>query len=383
MNLEHLSTSTPASNISKADFERMEMTGNSDESAVPSMDDIMRNSPLQKFLKEGERKNLPKDAEEEAAPDESEAEVPEETSEEAVNDSDEEQNQEESTEEKADEDDKESTQEADLPKEEDIDWEYKVPVKIDGELKYVTLEEIRKGYATDQHLSQKGRELGEIRKKVEQESSQRLKELVDLGTMLQVELTATETTLAKEYGEIKQQYAKAKEDGDSYTARDLKDKLDDVQEKYWAARNKREMGAKKVVDQIARKQAEEQQMLRQEFDKNITSEIPDWGDKVAESVRKFALKEGLTEDILGNIYSPVIVRMLNEYRILKTAKETGVAKRKETPVVKSIPSKKAPKPEAKAERVRQETRSRVLSGEASPAEQQNFLKSISKLRHKL
>lgn len=379
MNLDHLSTSTPASNISKADFERMEMTGNSDEPAVPSMDDILKNSPIQKFLKEGEKKNLPADDEEEAAPvkSEEEEEVPEETSEETVNDSDEEKNQEESEEEEEAEDDQESTQEANLPSEEDIDWEYKIPVKIDGKVEYKTLEEVRKGYATDQHLSQKGREIGEARKKVEQEGVVRLQELVQLGGILHNELTATETQYAKQYKELKDKVDKAKEDGDTYTVRELKDQLEDVQEKYWSTRSKREQGAKAVLEQIQRKQAEDQQALRQAFDENIKNEVPDWDGKVAESVRKFALKEGLSDAVLGQIYDPVVVRMLNEYRILKTAKETGVVKRKSAPVVKSIPSKKAPKAEVKEKRAHQANRERVFSGQATPQEQNEFLKNLS------
>jgi hypothetical protein len=379
MNLDHLSTSTPASNISKADFERMEMTGNSDEPAVPSMDDILKNSPIQKFLKEGEKKNLPADDEEEAAPvkSEEEEEVPEETSEETVNDSDEEKNQEESEEEEEAEDDQESTQEANLPSEEDIDWEYKIPVKIDGKVEYKTLEEVRKGYATDQHLSQKGREIGEARKKVEQEGVVRLQELVQLGGILHNELTATETQYAKQYKELKDKVDKAKEDGDTYTVRELKDQLEDVQEKYWSTRSKREQGAKAVLEQIQRKQAEDQQALRQAFDENIKNEVPDWDGKVAESVRKFALKEGLSDAVLGQIYDPVVVRMLNEYRILKTAKETGVVKRKSAPVVKSIPSKKAPKAEVKEKRAHQANRERVFSGQATPQEQNDFLKNLS------
>lgn len=384
--LPHLSTSSPASEVSSADFARNEgndKVGNSDESNVPSMADILRNSPARELLglKEDEE-SLPTDTETKT-PEKSDEEVPSETSDDAETASDEETTQEETTEEEPAADDQESTQDADLPTEDQIDWEYKIPVKIDGKVEYKTLEEVRKGFATDQHLSQKGREIGEAKKKIEEEGKAHLESLVQLGTVLHEELTQVESKLAKEYAQIDAEIKKAKESGDTYAARELKEKRDDVQSAYWEARNKRENGAKAVVEKIQKQQAEERQKLLEQFSTDIVNEIPEFNDKIAKSIREFALKEGISEGILNQVYDAKIVRILNDYRKLKMAKETGVVKRKSVPITKSVPSKKGPSQQTVTKRDSEELRSKVLSGSSSTSEQNAFLKSISKLNHKL
>jgi len=390
--LPHLSTSTPASEVSSADFAaqeaRNDKVGNSDESAVPSMADILRNSPAAKFFGKQEKtddESLPENTED-ATPEKSDAQevdVPKETSDDAVNDSDDEQNQEDQDAEDTDADDGKSTQEADLPAEEDIDWEYKIPVKVDGKVEYKTLEEVRKGFATNQHLSQKGRELGEVKKQVEEKANAQLNELVQIGTVLHEELTAVETQLATEYTKIVKQIEKAQEDGDTYTARELKEKRDDLQEKYWKTRTKREESAKKVVEKIQAKQREEQEKLLDQFNKDIVDIIPGFDEKLGKSIREFALKEGIPGEILNHVYDARIVRALNEYRLLKTAKESGVQKRKAALKVKSIPSKKGPTQAQVTKRSSEDLRSKVFSGSAGKDEQNAFLKSISRLGQKL
>lgn len=270
-----------------------------------------------------------------------------------------------------------------MPTEDQIDWEYKIPVKIDGKVEYKTLEEVRKGFATDQHLSQKGREIGEAKKKIDEEGKAHLESLVQLGTVLHEELTQVESKLAKEYAQIDADIKKAKESGDTYAARELKEKRDDVQTAYWEARNKRENGAKAVVEKIQKQQAEERQKLLEQFSTDIVKEIPEFDDKIAKSIRAFALKEGISEGILNQVYDAKIVRILNDYRKLKMAKETGVVKRKSVPITKSVPSKKGPSQQTVTKRDSEELRSKVLGGSSSASEQTAFLKSISKLGHKL
>ena len=238
MNLAHLSTSTPASEVSSQDF-RDDMSVN--ESDIPSFDDILKNSPAAAILgiKQDEEESLPEDSEDVPTPEDSEQEEAPADSDDDENDLEGEQDQENSEEESKDEDDT-STQESELPSEEDIDWEYRVPVTVDGKTEYLTLEEIRKGFATDKHLSQKGRELGDLKKQIEQERDTKLNELVQLGTMLHEQVTSQETGLATEYHSISEQIKKAREEGDRYTVAELKEKQEEVQQQYWELRKKRE-----------------------------------------------------------------------------------------------------------------------------------------------
>ncbi len=379
--IDNLSTNTPASEISSKDFDDGSYSADLE---AKSLDDILRNSPAAALLGLPEKEeSLPEEDESVPSPDDSseEQEVPE-TDEESETDLDEEEESKDSEEEQEAEDDT-STQDAELPSEDDIDWEYKVPVTVDGKTEYVTLEEIRKGYSTDKHLSQKGRELGELKKQIEQERTEKLQELVQIGQAVHQELTSVESGLATEYHKLSEQIEKAREEGDTYTARELKEQREAVQEKYWAARNKREASTKAVVEQIQAQQEEQRALLLKEYNEKIVDMIPDYSEKVAKSIREFALKEGVPEQLLDNIYDPTIVRFINDYRKLKTAKEKGEVKRKAVPSVKSVPTKKGIPASQKQKSAEQETRKKVLSGQGSSQDQLDFLKRISSVSKKL
>ena len=380
--LEHLSTNTPASNVSAADFAERDDRAHSDELAIPNFDDILKNSPAAELigLKKGSsEESLPDEEEGVQTPEQSEDEDPD-ASDDAENEADEDDADTETEEDESKDD--ESTQ-AELPKEDDIDWDYKVPLTIDGKVEYKTLAEIRKGYATDQHLSQKGRELGELKKQVEVEREAKLQELVTLGTVLHQEISAQEKTLETQYGEITAKIKAAREAGDTYTARELKDEQEQIQEQYWTLRNKREEGTKKVVAQLQAKQAEEQQTMVAQFQKEIVEILPGFDDKLAKSIRKFALDEGIPEALLESVYSAKVVKFIDDYRRLKTAKELGATKRKAAPVAKSVPTRKGTTASQKQAASVQQSRERVLSGQAGDREQLDFLKRISSVSKKL
>lgn len=383
MNLEQLSTNTPASEISSKSFDD---GSNSADLEAKSLDDILRNSPAANLLGLPEQEeSLPEEDDSVPSPEDSseeEEEVPEETDDDAENDLDEEKESKDSEEDNADEDDT-STQNADLPTEDDIDWEYKVPVTVDGNTEYVTLEEIRKGYSTDKHLSQKGRELGELRKQIEQEKTEKLKEVIELGQIIQQELTATERSLAEEYHKLSRDIEQARDEGDSYSARELKEQREAVQEKYWKSRNKREEQAKAIGSQLQTQIESERQELLNSYNERITTLVPEYSEEVARSVREFAIKEGISEELLNSVYDPQIVKFINDYRKLKTAKDTGAVKRKAAPTVKSVPSKKGTPKAQKEKQAANASRSKVLSGEGSRQDELDFLKRISSVSKKL
>ena len=381
MNLQHLSTNTPASEISSKDFDD---GGYSADLEAKSLDDILRNSPAAELLGLKDEESLPDEDSSVPNPDESEQEEEQaqENSDDSENDLNEEEESNDSEEENADEDDT-STQNAELPTEEDIDWEYKIPVTVDGKTEYKTLEEIRKGYSTDQHLSQKGRELGELKKQVEQERQEKLKELVDLGSVLHQELTQTETILSQEYHKLSADIEKAREDGDTYTARELKEKREEIQEKYWAARNKREAHSQQIALQFKAQQEESQKALLTKFETEVKDVIPDYSESTAKAIREFAIKEGMPEEVLNVIYDAKIVKFINDYRILKTAKEKGEAKRKTAPAVKSVPTKKGVPQSQKQKAASETNRQKVLSGQGTQADELDFLKRISSVSKKL
>merc|ERR1711991_445212 len=68
-----------------------------------------------------------------------------------------------------DEDEESSTEEVDTYSQDELDLDAQVVVKIDGEDKSVSFSDLIKGYSTEQSLSNKGRELGDARKQLEEE----------------------------------------------------------------------------------------------------------------------------------------------------------------------------------------------------------------------
>jgi hypothetical protein len=347
------------------------------------MADILRNSPAREIL------GLKDEEESQSNEDKTTPGQDEETAEgdpEASTGTENEAGDEETTDEKSDENAEEATEEsteAALPTEDEVDWDYKVPVKVDGKLEYKTLGEIRKGFATEQHLSQKGRELGDLKKAVETERTEKLQELVTLGTVLHEELSGVETQLGTKYHELSAAIEKARDEGDSFKARELKEEREAIQEKYWGVRNKREAGTKAVVEKIQAKQAEDQQKLLDAFQKEIVTAVPGFNDKVAKSVREFAISEGIPPALLDVIYDAKVVKFINDYRVLKGQSSKGVAKLKAAPVAKSAPVKKAPNAQVKQAAANQAVRAKVFGGQASAAEQNSFLKSLSSIAGKL
>ena len=377
--IPNLSTRTPASDASSDDGYI------SSESEANSLDDILRNSPMRDRLglPEDEEESLPKEDDSDATPDESsEEEAQKENDTESENDLDEEEESSESEKDNTVEDDT-STQDSEQIAEEDIDWEYKIPIKVDGKTEYVTLEEVRKGYSTDQHLSQKGRELGELKKQIETERTEKLTELIHLGTMLNQNLSGEEERLAAEYHSINAELQKAKDEGDTYTVRELREKLEESQTMYWEVRNGRELQIKVVAEKIQEQDKDNRRQLVAKFQEEIPSKIPDFNEKTAKDIREFALKEGIPEGLLDVVFDASVVKFIDDYRRLKTAKETGAAKRKVAPTQKSIPIKKAKSIDEVKATKQKTNRDRVLTGTGSPQDQLDFLKNISSISKKL
>lgn len=342
---------------------------------VPSLGDILRSSPVMgKFMEDSTKKdNVP-------APEDSvehdDNDVPDLTDGDGIapNDDDVIPNPDEDN---SNNDDSHGS----LPTEEDIDWEYKVPVKIDGKIEYFTLEQLRKGYATEQSLSAKGREIGDERKKIESERNEKLKELVDLGSVLHGQLEDTEKSLAAQYHSIREKMEEAIENGDGYEAKELKKKLQEAQQTYWEARTRREELQKQVGKHVEEAQQRQQEQLMQYFSKGIKEVLPEFNDDLAVQIRDFAIAEGIPEDLLGSLYEPKAIKFINDYRLLKERASKG-AKKREQVASKTTPTKRSTPERVRQDKVRADLRGKVLLGEADNREQLEFLKNISSLQNK-
>ena len=184
--------------------------------------------------------------------------------------------------------------------------EFQVMIKIDGEETAVDINELVKGYSTDASLSKKGRELGEARKELEAERDAKLQELEGMAQATGAVLHQAENAYAKQYHDLEKQIEKARKDGDTYELGELKDKREQSQKNYWAARQRREGVLKQVQEQTEQRQQEQFQQQIEHFHKEIPSLIPDFNEEVAMSIRDFAVEEGVAPELLDGITDPVV-----------------------------------------------------------------------------
>ena len=263
--------------------------------------------------------------------------------------------------------------EAELPEEDEIDWDYKVPVTIDGETQHLSLEEIRKGYATQQHLSNQGRELGEARKQIDEYRDARLAEVEAMAEATSAILGGSEQAAAQRYHEIDQQINAAREEGDTYKVQELKDQRELAQQQYWNIRQQREATMEQVA--VAKQQAEAEQWNEkvQAFHNGITEVIPEYNEEYAANLRSFGEEVGLSEDFMLSIVDPTVVKVMDDYRKLKQGVSTGAKKRAKAPV-KKAPTKKPRTEKQKKASKDNMIKARAFREDATPEDQMDFLR---------
>ena len=342
---------------------------NSGQSEQELLDAVMRSSPIMDELE------VPLPTEEVLEDDPVESEEVEDPESEEVVSEDYDEEVEESEEEVAGEDDA-STQ-PDIYTADDLDLDAMVAVKIDGQETEVSFGDLLKGYTTEQSLSKKGRELGEARKELEAERNEKLGELEAAAAASLQMLSGAENNLSKQYHDLEAQIAKARADGDTYEMNELKDKREQVQQNYWNARRRREGLLDNVGKQKQEFQAQQFNEQIQHFQEVIPSLIPDFDEKVANSIREFAIEEGIGEGLLDNVVDPKIVKFIDDYRRLKQGVSKGTAKRKAVPAKRALPTKKAPPASKKKQDAAKMRKARAFKEGSSQDDQMDFLRDYA------
>ena len=331
------------------------------------LDAVMANSPI---MDEAAPPPLPAEEEELEVPDEVEEEETAET--ESVSEDDE-----EVTEEAEEEgEDDTSTQNPDAYALDELD-DFAISVKIDGEETAVNIADLVKGYATEQSLTRKGRELGEARKALDEERAEKLGQIEHIAETTAAMLTQTEQAFASQYKDLEQKIQKARDEGDTYELGELKDKREQAQERYWSVRRRREGMMEAVAQQkqeIAQQQWVEQM---QYFQEQIPELVPGFDEKMAGDIRDFAMEEGLSTDVIDSIVDPVVVKMLNDYRVLKQGVSKGAEKRKAVPTKKAVPVKKPVPAKKKAEDAAKMVKARAFREDASEEDRNAFLRQYA------
>jgi len=282
----------------------------------------------------------------------------------------------ESEEEETEGEDDTSTEEPEVYTTDDLDLDAKVAVKIDGKESEVSFSDLIKGYSTEQSLSNKGRELGDARKQLEEEYGKKFSELKTVADASSSILYSSEQNLATKYHELDAQIDKARKEGDSYDLADLKDQREQAQKEYWQARKQRENFVTNIEKNAKEQQEKEFQENLQNFSKEIPTLIPDFNEKTAKAIREFALEEGIKQEVLDAVIDPTIVKFVDDYRRLKQGITKGTAKRKSI-VVKKAPIKKAKTKTQKEISENARIRDRAMSADSTDEEQMAFLRGLA------
>ena len=268
--------------------------------------------------------------------------------------------------EEEDDEDEESTQdeESDEIEEGELDLEYLVPVKVDGEESEVTIEELIKGYQTNQSQTKKGQELAEQAKQLETEKD-KSQIFQKINEDLLKQQDDRDLALLQSRKQVMDKMAK-----DGYVE-GVDDDLATLQYKYRSLEDeytKRKAERSKTTDKMIEAQEEEYRKTAEKnvkiFQKEIKTLIPDWSDKMAQDNYAFAVEQGIPEEFVNTIASPLIAKFINDYRVLKTSASTGAKKRKKAPV-KTVSAKKPVSKQNKVKTKSVDARKRIAKGKGS------------------
>ncbi len=275
--------------------------------------------------------------------------------------------QEEETEES--EDDGEDLPENDSEEDSELDLDYLVPVKIDGEESEVTMQELIRGYQTAAHANKKSIDASEQLKVAQAlaEESTALKE--ENAKLLSTTVDAEERQLAAYDRKIQQLIA----DDDMYELPKWQEarrvKAREIQEsKKEASRLENEAKEEKQKTEDANLQAYKEQAVDE-----LNSKIPGW-EKTYDEVVNWAVKDlGLAA--FADVVDPSVIALMYDYKTLKDGQKSAVTKRKKAPV-KSVKAKKSVDKNAKVKEKADNLRKKVLQGGATENQQDEFLGSM-------
>jgi len=356
--------------------------------SLPEMDDVQVDGQSEKQLLDAVMQGselaqaaglvpLPNEEIVEDGPVESDEQEEDQDADEAVSEDEGEEIESEDVDEVEDAAEEAATQEAEVYTADDLDLDAKVSVKIDGEETEVSFGDLLKGYTTEQSLSKKGRELGEARKLLETERSEKIGELERVATATSVIIGQREEVLAKDYHDIEKSIEKARADGDTYEVNELKDKREQAQKQYWDVRNQRE-GMIKAVEQERQKVTKENwEKEVKHFQETIPTMIPDFNEGIATKIRDFAISEGINPAALDTITDPGIVKFVDDFRRLKESTTKGAAKRKINPAKKALPTKKPKSTQKKAADKANSLRAKAFAKGSTKSDQDAFLKQLA------
>lgn len=265
-----------------------------------------------------EVKEEPEDTDEETQEDDGESEEETEESEEDDTDPDKE------TEEETEDDEEESEEEEEEPEaKKTLEDDAEVEVKVDGEVKKVSVKELKRLWGQEQALTRKNQEVAAKRKAIEHTES---KLAVSYEKLYQKAADRWEP-----YSKIDMLVASKQLDADQFAA------LRQEAQAAWEDFRFISEEADTFVKQNAAQQQEQLKAAAQEAVVELKKAIPNWNSNLYDSIREYAITLGMDAEIINNLVDPVAIQLIHKARLYDESKKVVTKKKVLAPkkVIKS------------------------------------------------
>lgn len=256
------------------------------------------------------------------------------TSEEVIETDDQDVNEEEEivqeTDEELDEDPVEETEESEEETSEDpvLTDDSLIDITIDGKNEQASLKDLKRLYGQEASLTRKSQETSARRKEadeaLERTSVQYQKMLERAEKQWEPYSKVDMLVAAKQMSD--EDFAQLRNE-----ARVAEDNLKFIKEE-----------SNSFYDGFKQEQAKQQQLQAQECIKTLQNDVPDWSNDLYNSIRTYAVTQGLQQDQVDQYVDPSVIKILNKARLYDESKKTAATKKASKPPVKVLRSKKAP-----------------------------------------
>jgi hypothetical protein len=272
-----------------------------------------------------------------------------------------------------DDDEESATQDDDTDESdegEEIDMDFTVPVKIDGEESEVSMEELIANYQTKQHQSKKGDELAKQAKELNayKEDAQVFAQIN--AELLQDQDDKDRRILANLEKKVDEAY-----NDDDYDASKLERQLNKATQEYGQRKANRDSMLDNMGRKVQEQEAEKFNKQVEQFHTSISNFVPDWSDDVALANRDFALNSGIPEQFVDHMVDPAVVAFVDKFRRLTETTSKGAKKRKKAPIKRVSTKKPVSKNTKKSNRIDQ-SRQRINKGKGSENDDKVVFDSI-------
>jgi hypothetical protein len=210
-----------------------------------------------------------------------------------------------------------------------------VEIQVKGEVKQVSVKDLKRLYGQEASLTQKSQDLANQRKQTEQEFQR---------TQLSYQklLERAEARL-RPYSEMDMLLAAQQMDAETFAQlrADARQAEEDV--KFLREESQGLLGELQANQRVLTQKA------AQECIRALEENLPDWGNELYNDIRSYAVKSGLPQEQVDQYTDPNVIMLINKARLYDQSKEAAQTKKAKAKVTKSkegktkvLSSKKSP-----------------------------------------